>query len=259
MKVTPGARSCQNATVPGVSLLHEMQTLSGGGLTWSAAGSGPAAGTGRTGGRRRSREKYTPSACPAPTGARKCMTRPHDGRASVCTAAMVGAQVYARPPAELKQVYAPSRQIRVECMFLSPKRNQVHLGGIHLSPAPRQGANGGGKAPPPKRLPAPQAKPRAKCRQELHVRPKELAPKKRRPHQMVRAPTHGTSCGRCNEPQPDAPTSRRAPQPRGRGARPGPGRRPSRGPAPRGSATGRREEPRAPRRHAVRSGTPRGR
>lgn len=200
------------------------------------------------GGRRRGHEKYAPSACPAPTGACKCMTRPYDGRASACTA-----------PAELKQVYAPSRQMRVECMFLSPIRNQVHLGGIHLSPAPRQDANGGGKAPPLKRLPAPQVKPRAKCRQELHDRPRELAPKKRRPHRMMRAPTHGTSCGRCDEPQPDAPTSRRAPQPRGRGARPGPGRRLSRGPAPRGSATGRREEPRAPRRHAVRSGTPRGR
>lgn len=218
----------------------------------------PRGGHGPHGGRRRGREKYAPSACPAPAGARKCMPRSNRG-----------AQVHARPPwwarkcmhgprgAQASVCPVPSNSRRVHVPLAKTQSSAFRRN--TLVPRPPARRQRGGKAPPLKRLPAPQAKPRAKCRQELHARPRELAPKKRRPHQMVRAPTHGTSCGRCNEPQPDAPTSRRAPQPRGRGARPGPGRRPSRGPAPRGSATGRREEPRAPRRHAVRSGTPRGR
>lgn len=158
MKVTPGDPSCQNATVPGVSILHEMQTLSGGGLAWSAAGSGPAAGTGRTGGAppepREIRAKCVSDSSrgaqvydPPLRWARKCMHGRHGGRASACTA-----------PAELKQVYAPSRQIRVECMFLSPKRNQVHLGGIHLSPRPPARRQRGGQSAAPEASACPAGK-----------------------------------------------------------------------------------------------------
>lgn len=144
MNVTPGDPSCQNATVPGVSFLHEMQTLSRGGRTWYAADSGPAVGVDRW--RARPREMRTK-----------------------CVLASAGAQVRARLPTGLKQVYAPPRQIRVECMFLSPKRNQVYLGGIHLSPRSRQSA-ARAKRRPPRRPPAPQAQ------SEVEVLPRSSVP-----------------------------------------------------------------------------------
>lgn len=169
MKVTPGDPSCQNATVPGVSILHEMQTLSGGGLTWSAAGSGPrrarAARRAPPGpreirakcvsGSNRGAQVYDPPL----RWARKCMHGPRGAQASVCPV-----------PSNSRRVHVPLAKTQSSAF----RRNTL----VPRPPARRQR---GGKAPPPKRLPAPQVKPRAKCRQELHARPRELAPKKAAP------------------------------------------------------------------------------